>query len=451
MRRPFSSTPNLGPLAFALAAITAAGCGSPPRPPGSDSQLVTATITNGTLAEGDPAVGTVLAGQDPVCTGSLINSHLVLTAAHCLWYRPTAVRFDDPATPAPIPIATVASHPSYERRTQRFDLAILVLASAVESIPPLTVKRARELPLNVGSELRLVGFGATGEDDAPLAKRQGTATVETLDADSLRLSGESRPCNGDSGGPALLALDVGPAEVGMEEALVAVISRGDTECSALSVLSRVDSQFDGFISQFDRLVRSEKLPSRARCLKDSNCEGLLCANAVDSLSIATCSNECRADDDCGERGFICDAGARLCRRAAPLPGGFLTPCTADGECDSVICASAKVGEPRVCTRPCRPDDASTCDASSSCVSAVESPAPYVCLPRSELPSARLGTGCDLSGALPARRSPGSPLGLLGMLGMLGGVLWIVRRRRPPDGSAPPRGQDRDRVYFPGHE
>lgn len=382
-----------------------------------------AAIVEGTPAT-DPAVVLVVAGLDPVCTGTLVGEQLVLTAAHCLIHKPTAVRFDQP--PVTVPIATVAAHESYDRRTQRYDMAMLVLASPITSVPPARVERATELMLQVGSELRLVGFGGDGVSPPRWEKRQGRDRIASLDSVVIELAGEARACPGDSGGPALLTTQVGEEEV---EVLAGVISRADTDCATPSVLTRVDSEFDGFISAYRRLAASKNLPPGARCLSDAGCASGRCATALGSRSVAYCSATCTGDAACA-RTFVCDVPVRSCRNARP-PGAPFDPCKTDGQCDSVLCSGALEGGDRYCTHACRPDDPSTCEPSARCTEAAAgSLAPHVCVPMAPPPSARLGTGCQLAGAGGSSDGAGTLLVVAGLLALtLAGLRGRVERRR----------------------
>jgi hypothetical protein len=86
-----------------------------------------------------------------------------------------------------------------------------------------------------GDLLRVVGYG---EGD----KQSGTARVTQVDDLDLRVeAAPSQPCRGDSGGPALAALEGG-------EVLMGVVSSGDPECAAFARLIRVDTVTDDFVA-----------------------------------------------------------------------------------------------------------------------------------------------------------------------------------------------------------
>ncbi|MCG7392556.1 trypsin-like serine protease [Microvirga sp. ACRRW] len=157
-----------------------------------------------------------------LCSGALIASDLVLTAAHCVTdpasYRVTAV--NRAFKPQRIRVIAMATHPSFKTgttpRTQPgVDLAILRLERPLGGeFLPLDPSLAGRI--DVGDEVTIAGFGVSAES------RKGTARVLrqtnlvslgpievanrvliVVDRQRLAETSGAGACRGDSGGPIL--------------------------------------------------------------------------------------------------------------------------------------------------------------------------------------------------------------------------------------------------------
>jgi hypothetical protein len=175
------------------------------------------------------------------CTGIVLSSHVVLTAAHCM--PPGAdLRIDIPGTsPAPTLLAVdaVMRHPGYRpdairQRERSIDLALVRVVSPL----PDGFEPAR-LAANAGTEpgqaYRLTGFGVGVEGEAHTSGQSRSVTLVARQPLSSVLLWATDPahrgagaCTGDSGAPMV-------AEDGAVAALVVwSAGAGSRQCGDLT-------------------------------------------------------------------------------------------------------------------------------------------------------------------------------------------------------------------------
>ena len=144
------------------------------------------------------------------CSGTLIRSDVVLTAAHCLSaatpdlvYFGTAP-FDEGAGGTFVPVADVIGHPGYTGEFREDDdawndMALVFLAEEAPVVP--IPERVGTQGPGIGSTVWYVGFGQTGVAAETPTKKEAEGQVEQWLADGL-LTGQENgsPCFGDSGG-----------------------------------------------------------------------------------------------------------------------------------------------------------------------------------------------------------------------------------------------------------
>ncbi len=199
------------------------------------------------------------------CTGNLITSRIVLSAAHCSADLPTSLLLDmgraffgDDVEDAEhvMELESVTVHPDYvplqsgTSNTGEYDLGILVLA---EDAPfrPTPIRRdlwsRQELPADIVS----VGFGTTdgASGRGSGKKRSAELTVDDLDRMFLYSNSDTNPdnaqiCSGDSGGPQFQWIED-------QWVQVAVHSWGDTDCEILSGSTRVDKVEEWIFDQIE--------------------------------------------------------------------------------------------------------------------------------------------------------------------------------------------------------
>ncbi len=220
-------------------------------------------IVGGTLDTGDPAVVGLADSTGFVdCTGTLVDSTHVVTAAHCLYnYRgsrvtPTYVFVCNDST-----VVTPSTKPSCFARTSgsvthplfrlssadlAHDIGVVTLM-APSSIAPARLPTGRMLSSSVGTDVRNVGFGINDvpSDSGDGVKREGLSRLTYI---GPRSAGTAPPnpdgltsgqlqmtetpagtCFGDSGGPAFW-----PANQ-PSEAVVGITSWGDDFCASYGV------------------------------------------------------------------------------------------------------------------------------------------------------------------------------------------------------------------------
>lgn len=160
-------------------------------------------------------------GFGNICTATLIDSEVVLTAAHCVYLPGEGI--DAVSFPGFMDIVggsniaglgrivyskpvSIVTHPDWKGDLVwgAADLAVIKLATPITSLVPFEVRAKTDLPA-VGEEGRLVGYGLVSSSEPYSAgvHRVGSASILSLreEYNLMELGDPNGTCQGDSGGP----------------------------------------------------------------------------------------------------------------------------------------------------------------------------------------------------------------------------------------------------------
>ena len=219
---------------------------------------IQAPIVNGVSTGDYPAVGALLAPNDPdtgrlVCSGTLIGCRTFLTAGHCVEGAGPSdfiVYFQHVGF---VGVSAIAMHPNYDYPVG--DVAVLTLTAPVTGVRPASIDGTGGQA--AGSAGTIVGFGRSGgtSEDYGL-KRKGRVNVAPCTdgisnttsicwnfAPPIGPTGEdSNTCNGDSGGP--LFTDDGSGD------RVAGVTSGGSSANCLAV----DDSYDARVATYAAFI-----------------------------------------------------------------------------------------------------------------------------------------------------------------------------------------------------
>ncbi len=397
----------------ASASGLALGCGGHDSP--APLARAAAPIVNGVLDDGTNDDVVLLeadlgGGMAAACTGTLVAHKVVVTARHCVSqvkpggydlgadYAPASIDVWLGARPRGAPDALGAKilHDDASNLVNH-DLAVLVLDRRIGTqLSPMRLTS----PAAVGETVKVVGYGLTETDTAPLTQLHarymrpdlkvlqlgpGTYfTPMTYDLASSELSLGESICEGDSGGP---------VKDQASDALLAVTSRGGNGTGSTSY------PFSACLGS--RAVNAfTRLDPFAKLITD----------AIASV---------------GEQPWLEGAPQPAPPAGAPLGG----TCVGAGDCEAGAFCAPRAGV-RYCATSC---SAAACPAGFLCDGKFcfsESPPPADDAGATSTPAAASSKGCSLSStAHDTTRAPRSSAGALLGLALLGLVRHGRRRSR----------------------
>ena len=247
--RNFSPVSQVGPESLetrTLLTINGIAVDAPVAEVASGDQERVLRIVNGTRTDDYESVGIV----NQQCSGTLIASNAVLTAAHCVDDGTSRQTFD--VEGQTYTTKEVFVHEGYQ--SNDIDLAVMILNSDVSGIDPVDINR--ETP-EVGQVLTLVGFGATGtaqggHDGSFGVKHVGQTPIDEVTSTEVNWNfdnaSESNTAPGDSGGPAFLSQN--------GNLVVAGVTSGGTRDDAGLGDYSFDVRVDAFAEWIDNIVQS---------------------------------------------------------------------------------------------------------------------------------------------------------------------------------------------------
>lgn len=256
-------------------------------------------IVGGAAFSGLPGVGSILRNGTPYCTGTLIDSRHVVTAAHCFHglSTPSSYRFvTGPNARAPLNrynVSAIRVHPAFNYSTVTDDIAVITLSTSASEAPLAVLDNLDSAW--VGAELFFVGYGVDNGQRQSGNGVKRSVIMPISEVGSTQFAYETagkNTCSGDSGGPAFFVDQQG------NYLLAGVTSYGDTYCTQYGV-DTIVSAYLGWLGVTGTAPNAVTQPPADPCggeTFEGRCEGSV---------VHWCENDQVYQADCAPRGKTC--------------------------------------------------------------------------------------------------------------------------------------------------